>query len=413
MTDRKIGIESLNAFGGYAQVPVRTLFEGRGLDLDRLGNLMMDQRSVQLPWEDPVTNAVNAAKPIVVALDRVEHDRIELLITSTESGLDYSKSIATYVHEYLGLSRRCRMMEVKQACYGVTGALQLAAGYLAASPGAKALIIGTDINPMDERAEYAEPGTGHGAVAVLVGDRPRILALDRWAYGLHSFETMDTARPLPDFDLYDSDLSLLAYLECLSSSFEDYTRRVPAANFTDYFDFLVMHTPFAGLVKAAHRKMMRELAPGPRAAIEEDFARRIAPSLAYARTVGNLCSGAIYLALASLIDSVPAEATEGTRLGLFSYGSGCASEFFSGVIQPGATEVVARMGIGARLRGRRELTFPEFADLVPAARGCLVPEAHRKIDLSGCEEIMDPVRGDQPMLVLSTVENYRRNYEWR
>jgi polyketide biosynthesis 3-hydroxy-3-methylglutaryl-CoA synthase-like enzyme PksG len=413
VTSPDIGVEALNAYGGVAQVPVRAVFEGRSLDLARMSNIMMDQRSVQLSWEDPVTNAVNAAKPLVDALTAKERERIELLVTSTESGLDYSKSLATYVHEHLGLSRRCRLLEVKQACYGATGALQLAAGHLATAPGTKALIIGTDITPMDERAGYAEPGTGHGAVAVLLSDNPLLLTLDRGASGMHSFETLDTARPSPDFDLYDSDRSLLAYLECLSGSYQDYARRVSGADFTGYFDFLVMHTPFAGLVKAAHRKMMREFAPGPKAAIEADFTRRVEPSLAYPRQVGNLCSGALYLALASLIDSVPPAAAEGARVGLYSYGSGCASEFFSGVIPVGASAVLSGLEIGSQLRSRRELTFAEFDALVPTGRDCLVPQAQRKIDLSGCDEVLALARGGLPTLVLSTVENYRRYYEWR
>src|SRR5215813_10773603 len=110
-----IGIEALNVYCGLAYIPVRAIFEGRGLDLSRLGNLMMQKRSIAFPFEDPITNAVNAARPIIDGLDPEEKDRIEIVITSSESGIDYSKSITSYVHEYLGLSRNCRIIEVKQA----------------------------------------------------------------------------------------------------------------------------------------------------------------------------------------------------------------------------------------------------------------------------------------------------------
>lgn len=413
-TGTPIGVEGLNAYCGLARISVRTFFEKRGLDDQRFDNLMMDQRSVQLPWEDPVTNAVNAAKPLVDALGRAG-DRIELLVTSTESGLDYSKAIASYVHDYLGLSKQCRTMEVKQACYGATGALQLAAGYLASgmSPGAKALIIATDVNPMDERAQYAESTTGHGAVAILVGDQPSILKLDLGAYGLNSFETMDTARPTSDFDLYDTDLSLLTYLECLSASYREYTRRVPEASFSDSFDYIVMHTPFAGMVKAAHRKLTRELKLTPRSpqAIEEDFVRRIGPSLRYPQVVGNLCSGAVWLALASLVDGAQDE-TEEARVGLYSYGSGCAAEFFSGVIVPGAPAVLGKLDIEGRLRRRLEMPFEEYERLLPEIRSCLVPQRDRTVDRSGLEEYLEPFRDDGPLLMLKSVQNYRRQYEW-
>src|SRR6266545_6182686 len=154
-----VGIEALNAYCGLAYIPVQALFAGRGLNQERMANLMMQQRSLGLPFEDPITNAVNAAKPIVDALDPADRASIETLVTSTESGLDLSKSVASYVHEYLGLSRNCRVLEVKQACYAATGAVQLALGYLAsgAAPGARALVIATDVALVDQRAGYAEP----------------------------------------------------------------------------------------------------------------------------------------------------------------------------------------------------------------------------------------------------------------
>src|SRR5438045_8570951 len=113
----QVGIEALNVYCGLAQIPVQVLFAGRGLEQDRLGNLMMQQRSLGLPFEDPITNAVNAAKPIVDALAPEQKERIEILVISTESGIDYSKSVSSYVHHHLGLSRQCRIIEAKQACY--------------------------------------------------------------------------------------------------------------------------------------------------------------------------------------------------------------------------------------------------------------------------------------------------------
>src|SRR5258708_119495 len=124
--EQKVGIEALNVYCGVAYIPVRAIFEGRSLNLERLGNLMMEKRSIGLPCEDPVTNAVNAAKPIIDQLSEDEKGHIEIIVTSSESGIDFSKSIASYVHEYLGLGRNCRLIEVKQACYAATAAVQMA-----------------------------------------------------------------------------------------------------------------------------------------------------------------------------------------------------------------------------------------------------------------------------------------------
>ena len=408
-----VGIEALNVYCGLAALPLPDLFDGRGLDRARLDNLMMERRSVGLPFEDPVTNAVNAALPLIEALDPAERNRIELLVTSTESGIDYSKSVASYVHHHLGLPAGCRVMEAKQACYAATGAMQLAAGYLASgmSPGAKALVIATDVAVVDEYAEYAEPATGHGAAALLIGDDPRIMALDPGAFGLHSHETLDSARPLPDLDIADADRSLFAYLDGLSHSYADYSGRVEGVDFAATFDRLVLHTPFAGLVRAAHRKLMRERTGADPAEVEADFARRVAPSLVYPRTVGNLCSGSVYLALASTVDNAPPGGPE--RVGLYSYGSGCAAEFLSGVVGPGAARELAPLRIRERLDARRLISFEEYTRLLKESRRCLVPRRERRIEVEQWSEYLaTPGRPDR-LLVLTGVEDYYRRYTWR
>jgi polyketide biosynthesis 3-hydroxy-3-methylglutaryl-CoA synthase-like enzyme PksG len=408
----RFGIEALNVYCGVARISVREIFEARGLDLDRLGNLMMEERSIALPCEDPVTNAVNAARPIVDRLDPEEKARIEILITSSESGVDYSKSIASYVHRHLGLDRSCRVVEVKQACYAATAAVQMAVAYAASgvSPGAKALVIATDVSLVDARASYTEPTMGTGGAAVLVSDRPRILTADLGAFGNHSYETMDSARPTPERDVADVDESLFAYLDCLKESFADYRSRVEGADFARTFDHLAFHTPFAGLVKAGHRKMMREHSAATPAEIEADFTRRVAPSLVYPRRVGNLCSGSVYLALASILDA--AELDGGARVGLFSYGSGCASELWSGLVDRGSKAALAGMAIGDHLDARLPLRFEEYAELLEENRRCLVPVENRDVDLERCRELLRRVPGRRRLLALEKVRGYHRKYRW-
>jgi 3-hydroxy-3-methylglutaryl CoA synthase len=42
----------------------------------------------------------------------------------------------------------------------------------------------------------------------------------------------------------------------------NYAKKVPQADFLDSFDYLAFHTPFAGMVKGAHRTMMRKFKKG-------------------------------------------------------------------------------------------------------------------------------------------------------
>jgi polyketide biosynthesis 3-hydroxy-3-methylglutaryl-CoA synthase-like enzyme PksG len=320
--------------------------------------------------------------------------------------------VSSYVHEHLGLGRNCRLLEVKQVCYAATAAVQLSAGSLASAvaPHGKALVIGTDVALVDGRAEYAEPATGAGAAAMLIGDRPEILRMDLGGYGVYSYETLDSARPGPTFDIADSDRSLFAYLDCLANSYLDYTRKVDSVDLRKTFDYLAMHTPFGGMVRAAHRKLMRDVAGAAAPEIAEDFQRRVEPSLAYPRVVGNLCSASVYLALASLIEqSRPAE---DARVGLFSYGSGCSSEFFSGVVPAGAAERLKPLRIAERLRNRIELTFEEYVGLLSGNEQCLVPVPDRVTDVDECADLALRGSGADQLLVYTGTKEFHRSYAW-
>ena len=410
MTAQAVGIEALNIYAGLARISVQDLFAGRGLDPGRRANLMMTEKSVGLPCEDPVTNAVNAARPVLDRLGAADRDRIEVLVTSTESGLDLSKSVASYVHEHLGLSRRCRLVEVKQACYGATAAVQLAAGDLASgmSPGAKVLVIATDVSLVDDKSGYTEPAMGFGAAALLLGTEPRVLTLDLGAFGTHSYETMDSARPAPTFDVAEADRSLFTYLDCLDHCFRAYRDRVDGADFAQTFDYLAFHTPFAGLVRAAHRKMMRDHARG--AEVDTDFERRVGPALRYPSRIGNLCSGSVYASLASVIDHEDID--EGARVGLYSYGSGCSSEFFSGVVDASSAQAVREMAIGERLDRRVPLPFEEYTKILDASLSCLVPEQNRTIDTEPFLPLAAQAGMRQDLLMWTGIKDYHRTYDW-
>ncbi|MDE5107084.1 MAG: 3-hydroxy-3-methylglutaryl-ACP synthase, partial [Trichodesmium sp. St17_bin3_1_1] len=145
---QKVGIEALNVYGGSAKIDVRMLGQARQLDMTRFDNLMMKEKAVAMPFEDPVSYAINAAKPIIDSLSDLEKQQIKMVVACSESGIDFGKSMSTYIQDYLGLSRNCRMFEIKQACYAATAGLQMAFNLILSQtcPGAKALVIGTDIS---------------------------------------------------------------------------------------------------------------------------------------------------------------------------------------------------------------------------------------------------------------------------
>jgi polyketide biosynthesis 3-hydroxy-3-methylglutaryl-CoA synthase-like enzyme PksG len=408
---RQVGIEAVSAYCGEAYLDVPALFRHRRLDTRRMDNLMMRRKSVALHCEDAVSFAVNAARPIVDALSEEERQGIELLIVGTESGVDFGKSVSTYVHDLLGLSRNCRMFEVKQACYSGTAGVQMAAAVVAASPfdGARALAIGTDVSrPVPHT--YAEPSNGAGAVAVLVSDRPRVATIDHGAYGCYGYEVMDTFRPTPEAEAGDADLSLLTYIDCLQGAFTDYARRVDGADLVETLDLLAMHTPFPGMVKGAHRTVLRRLKRLSTALLEEDFERRVQPSIVYPSEVGNIYAGSVYLALASAIDNAVVDGER--RVGLFSYGSGCASEFFSVVVDPASQRAVRATGLRADLASRYELSVEEYDEVLAVTAQLKFAMPDFTVDLDRFSHVLARQTALRPRLVLAGLSNYHREYVW-
>lgn len=409
----------MNVFAGTACLDVTKLARHRNLDMSRFENLLMKEKSVALPYEDPITFAVNAAKPLVDALSIEEKDRIEMVITCTESAFDFGKSMSTYCHDLLGLNRNCRLFELKNACYSGVAGLQMAINFVLSqtSPGGKVLVLATDVSRfmVEEGGEalsadwsFAEPSGGSGAVAMLVSDRPHIFQIDVGANGYYGYEVMDTCRPSPDGDAGDTDLSLLSYLHCCEHAYLEYQKRVDGANFADTFTYLAYHTPFGGMVKGAHRNMMRKLVKSKPADIEEDFQRRVTPGLAHCKRVGNIMGATAALSLASTIDH--GDFSTPRRVGVFSYGSGCCSEFFSGMVRQEGQDRLRSMKIAQRLDKRYELSMEQYDSLLGKSRALkfgtrqlvtdtdFIPEARRALG--------------EKTLFLKQINEFHREYEW-
>src|SRR5690625_7366180 len=75
------------------------------------------------PDEDIVTMAAEAAQTL---LERHDATKIRQVLFATESSVDQSKAAGVFVHDLLGLPANVRSIELKQACYSGTAALQMA-----------------------------------------------------------------------------------------------------------------------------------------------------------------------------------------------------------------------------------------------------------------------------------------------
>ncbi len=415
----QVGIQALNVFAGSAYLDVGKLAHHRRLDVSRFDNLLMKQKTVAMPYEDPITFGINAAKPLVDALSEEERDRIEMVITCTESAFDFGKSMSTYFHHHLGLNNNCRLIELKSACYSGVAGLQMAASFILSqvSPGARVLVIATDITrfmtaeggrSLTDDWSFFEPSSGAGSVAMLVSDSPQVFQLDVGASGYYGYEVMDTCRPAPDSEAGNADLSLLSYLDCCEKAYAEYGKRVVGADFSSTFAYFAMHTPFGGMVKGAHRNIMRKLLKASPEEIEADFQRRISPGMIYCQRVGNIMGATTMLSLASVIDHGDFESPQ--RIGCFSYGSGCCSEFFSGVVRRDGQERVRGMRIKDGLDRRHELSMDEYDRLLASSKSLRFGTRNVTLDPDFIPAARNAL--GRKTLFLREIKEFHREYEW-
>lgn len=339
-TPMRIGIHDIELATSHYVLDLDDLAVYGGVDPNkyRIG-LGQDEMSVPAPDEDIVTMGAAAAAQI---LERNGADSIRTVLFATETGIDQSKSAGVFVHRLLGLASNVRVVELKQACYSATAALQSAIGLITRSPQERVLVIASDVARY-ELDSSGEPTQGAGAVAFLVSANPAILEIEP-ASGVSTEDVGDFWRPNGSpTAVVDGALSVTAYLDALVESWDDFAAHGGAA--IGDIDRLLYHQPFTKMARKGHRRLAEHTG------IELDESM-LDTSFTYNRRIGNTYTASIYGALIALLDLD--EGLAGSRLGFFSYGSGAVSEFFTGIVQPGYRDALdpsrAQRAMDARVR---------------------------------------------------------------
>ncbi len=321
----KVGIDAMGFYTSQYYLDLKTLASARGVDVNKyVIGLGQHKMSVMSPDEDIVTMAADAGHRVLRHTDK---NKIELLLFATESGTDQSKAAGIFVHRLLNLPARCRVVELKQACYSATAGLQMALPMLRENPDKQVLLIASDV------ARYGlnsagESSQGGGAVAMILSANPRLLEIEPES-GFNTEDVMDFWRPnYRDEALVDGKYSCEVYLRLVQKTWEQYSL-LSNRTFSDH-DYFCYHVPVPKLVEKAHQCLLK-MNGIPKLSASEVEAQ-LGPSLRYGRVIGNCYSAALYLSLISLLENTH-ESMSGKRIGFYSYGSGCVAEFFSGVVQ--------------------------------------------------------------------------------
>ncbi|MGQ0508315.1 MAG: hydroxymethylglutaryl-CoA synthase family protein [Myxococcaceae bacterium] len=377
----RVGIEAVGLAVPHRYIEIEDLATARGVDPKKYTvGLGARQMAVAEPGEDTVALAATAAARVLA--QGVRREEIGMLAVGTETGVDHSKPVASFVHGLLQLPANVRTFDVQHACFGGTAALMSAVEWIASGVGAgrRALVICADLARYGARTA-GEPTQGGGAVALLVSAQPEVLELDLGLSGNHSAHVHDFWRPIGSRDaLVDGHYSVECYLQAVSGAYRTWRQKAVASEVlrsgtevpSEQLSRLIFHVPFCKMARKAHaqvrrvdledrlgRKLELQEEEVEATAAAESFRQQVEPSLDLCARIGNAYTAALYLGLTGLLQS-QAEMLVGQRLGFFSYGSGCSSEFFSGVVGKNASARMAATAADALLDRRERVSIDEY-----------------------------------------------------
>ena len=353
----KIGIDKIGFYTTPLYLDLTELAQARGVDPNKyLIGIGQEKQAVIPPTQDIVTMGANAADRILTDEDRKQ---ISTIIVATESGIDNSKAAAIYVKELLQLDPFVRAVEVKEACYSGTAALQFARGLISLNPDEKVLIIAADIYGLETSGEVTQGG---GAIAMMISAEPRVLAIDGPSVP-YSEDVMDFWRPLYASEaLVDGKYSTSVYIDFFQKTWERY-QTLTDQTLSD-MAAMIFHLPFTKMGKKALDAILGDQ-NDPHSVL---MRTQLAASQALSRQVGNLYTGSLYLALLSLLTRSH-NLQSGDRIGLFSYGSGAQGEFFTGILQADFKEMVRQADVEKLIMARKQVSVPEYERLFRAQIG--------------------------------------------
>ncbi|MBT0891764.1 hydroxymethylglutaryl-CoA synthase [Streptococcus lutetiensis] len=349
----KIGIDKIGFATARYVLNMDDLAESHNVDPDKYSKgLLLNNLSITPINDDIVTLGASAAESILSEEDK---KTIDMIIVATESSVDQSKAASTYIHSLLGIQPFARSIEMKEACYGATAALDYARLHVQKHPESKVLVIASDV------ARYGvntpgEPTQGAGSVAMLISKKPRILLLNDNSVA-QTRDIMDFWRPNYSTTPYVNGIySTKQYLDMLKTTWAEFQKRFNTS-LADFSAFC-FHLPFPKLALKGFNKVMDKNLP-------EDFKEKLKENfestILYSKEVGNIYTGSLYLGLLSLLENSK-NLVAGDKIALFSYGSGAVAEIFSATLVDGFKDMLQTNRLET-LKNRIRLSVEDYEKL--------------------------------------------------
>ena len=386
----KIGIDKIGFAMPKYFLDIRDLAAARGIEPDKFTKgLLQLEMSIPPVSQDIVTLGAQAAFEI---LDKEDLEKIDMIIVGTESGVDQSKASSVFIHGLLDIQPFVRTIEVKEACYGATAALDFAKNHVMNNPESRVLVIASDIAKYGIKAS-GESTQGAGSCAMLVTSNPRILELNNDNICL-TRDVMDFWRPnYSQYAFVEGKFSTEQYLDCLTTTWNKYLEK-NNKQLSD-FDAICLHLPYPKLgLKGLNVLLETE----DDEAIKEKLSTRFNESILYSQRVGNIYTGSLFLGLLSLLENSN-NLNSGDKIALYSYGSGAVAEVFSMTLVPGYEKQLKQNRFD-EFNSRTRISIEEYEEMF--FRDTTV-DSEGNLDISDIK--------DDSQFVLEKIENHKRIYK--
>ena len=330
----------------------------------------------------------------------------------TETLLDKSKSVKSVLMQLFEPSGNTNVegVDTVNACYGGTNALFNAINWVESSAwdGRDAIVVAGDIALY--KKSNARPTGGAGCVAMLIGPGAPI-AFEPGKRGTYMQHAYDFYKPdlTSEYPIIDGAYSVRCHTEAVDNCYKAYNAREASlqknglsngvheetpATPLDRFDHVLFHSPTCKLVAKSYARLLyNDYLENPSNPVFESvpseikdldyktsitdktvektfmgltkktFQTRVQPAIQVPTMCGNMYCASVYSALVSLLSNVTSEQLKGKRVGVFSYGSGLASSFYSFKVMGDTTEMAKHLALQSRLDARRTVA-PEVYDEV-------------------------------------------------
>lgn len=404
----KVGIESITFDIPQLHLPIKTLAENRNIEPEKLiKGLGLHKMTFPDVHQDVVTFAANAVYKLILQ-ENLNPSDIARIYVGTESGIDSSKPVASYVSALLeqqygeGSFRYCDTLDMTFACIGAVDALHNSLDFIRLNPTKKAIVVASD-NAKYDLASTGEYTQGAGAIAMLITANPRVLSFSN-EFGVSSQGVFDFFKPRrytskneilnttdnPEWfgileneiafykeqPVFDGQYSNQCYINRTTEAYSHY-KEITNQNgvLFNNWENILMHLPYCfqarrTFVEIYASELIKEvdvdiktLSKSPE--YLEFVNQKIFPSEIASAQVGNMYTGSIFLGLLSTLCFHFQNKTDlkSKKMGFIAYGSGSKSKVFEAEVEKGWQSVIEKVQLFETLSESHEIDFETYITL--------------------------------------------------